>query len=368
MFVYHYVSFSKNGNSAKYNDQDVFMSQLKYVISRIRRLNIRRMLSKAAEIRNKTGRPRLFILMDMVWCGFRYQAGYMDYALFEMYNMNHRQRSTVLTRGKNNRYVAALNNKNGWPFFENKINFLKTFSNYIGRRWIDLSTCSPEAFMEFVNELGRFIAKPYNGTHGDGVELIAAPPADDPGAFADLYERLKSDGLTLCEEVITQHDDLNAIYNGSVNTIRAVSIVSRGEAHVVAACLRIGNGGKIVDNFNNGGMVVPIDVNNGQINLPAVDKAGNVYETHPVSGTSIIGARIPFWQDCLSLIKAAAQVIPIVRYVGWDIAVTPAGPIIVEGNQFPGHDIYGLPPHAPDKIGILPAFEAVVPLKSLNRI
>lgn len=344
------------------------MSQIKYLLSRIRRLNIRQMLSKAAEIKRKTGRPRLFILIDMVWCGFRYQAGYMDYALFEMYGMNHMQRASVLTRGKNNRYVSALNNKNGWPYFENKINFLKTFSNYIGRRWIDLNTCSPEAFADFANELGRFIAKPQDGTHGDGIELITAPPADEPDAYTNLYERLKASGQTLCEEVIIQHDDLNAIYGGSVNTIRTVSIISRGEAHVVAACLRIGNGGRVVDNFNNGGMVVPVNVEDGRINLPAVDKSGNVYEIHPVSGTPIIGAQIPHWQECLDMVRAAAQVIPIVRYVGWDIAVTPDGPILVEGNQFPGHDIYGLPAHAPDKIGILPAFEAVVPLKTLKRL
>jgi hypothetical protein len=75
------------------------MSQIKYLLQRIGRLNTRQMLRKASEIRLKSGKLRIFILADMIWCGMRYQAGYMDYALFEMYKMNRDQRASILTRG-----------------------------------------------------------------------------------------------------------------------------------------------------------------------------------------------------------------------------------------------------------------------------
>lgn len=332
-------------------------------------MDFRKMLKLSAQISNKTGKLRLFLILDMIWCGIVYQAGYMDYALFEMHAMNHHQRSTVLTRGKNNRYVSTLNNRKGWCFFEDKVLFNKTFSDFIGRSWIDLSSTDFDSFEKFVREHVRFIAKAPEGTHGSQVELISLSHGEDldTDQITSLYDSLRRKGLTLCEEVVGQRKELSVIYPHSVNTIRIVTIVTQEKPHIIAAYFRIGNNGRIVDNFNSGGMVTPVDISDGRITKPAVDKAGNVYEAHPVTGTRIIGAKIPYWQECLETVRKAAVINQDVRYVGWDIAVTPNGPVIIEGNHFPGHDIYCLPAQTPDRVGILPYFEAVIPLKSLKQ-
>ena len=59
------------------------MGKLKFLLARIAGLNWKQMFRKIDEVHEKSGRSKLFIFFDMVWCGLRYQAGYMDYWLFE---------------------------------------------------------------------------------------------------------------------------------------------------------------------------------------------------------------------------------------------------------------------------------------------
>jgi len=325
-------------------------------------MDTKRMRETAKQVAQQAHRPYPVVFCDMVWCGFRYRAGYLDYSLFHFWELNGKQRASVLTRGKNNRYVHALNSREEWSVFDVKPEFHQRFAPYVGRRWLDLAAASAEELEAFGKDLGRFLVKPRDGTHGDGVEIIdAAGVADWSALFISLQEK----GQTLCEEVISQHDGLNAIWPGSINTVRVVTILKDGAAHVVAAYLRVGNGPRPVDNFNNGGMVVPVDRDTGVILCAARDKAGHLYERHPVTGARFEGTQLPLWPDILALVQKAALVVPSIRYVGWDVAVTPTGPVLVEGNQYPGHDIYCLPGQNPSKIGILPVLDAVVPYKSL---
>jgi hypothetical protein len=55
-------------------------------------------------------------------------------------------------------------------------------------------------------------------------------------------------------------------------------------------------------------------------------------EVHPDTGTRFSGLQMPFWKEVLDLCTRAARVTPNLRSVGWDIALTPEGPVIVEGN------------------------------------
>ena len=62
------------------------------------------------------------------------------------------------------------------------------------------------------------------------------------------------------------------------------------------------------------------------------DIHGELYETHPDTGARIADFQLPDMDAVRALITEVALVIPEVRYVGWDIVVTPTGPVLVEGN------------------------------------
>lgn len=61
-------------------------------------------------------------------------------------------------------------------------------------------------------------------------------------------------------------------------------------------------------------------------------------------------------EKALELVQDASKEVVEIRYVGWDVCFTPDGPILVEGNEYPGHDIYQLPEHTPNHLGIWPKF------------
>ena len=62
----------------------------------------------------------------------------------------------------------------------------------------------------------------------------------------------------------------------------------------------------------------------------------NPFIIHPITKEPIKGFKIPYWNDVIKLVKKAGLVVEGVGYVGWDIAITDNGPILIEGNVSPG--------------------------------
>ena len=106
------------------------MKRLKYVISRIFKMDFKNMFKIAKKISKKTKRPRLFILIDMVICGFKYGAGYYDYQEFEFYLLKGKERKTYLTRAKNNQIISTYNDGE-YVFLTNHVK-----SDLIFRSWL----------------------------------------------------------------------------------------------------------------------------------------------------------------------------------------------------------------------------------------
>lgn len=329
---------------------------MKYVLKRIFNMNLKNMFKQIDIVNKRSNKNKILIFFDMVICGFKYQAGYMDYMLFEMYNLNSKQRKTIMTRGKNNKLIKLYNDFNYKDYFLMKDKFDNKFRKYLKRDFLVINENNKNEFNEFIKKNKIFFAKPLDGQCGKKIEKINIDEYKD-----NLFKHLLDNELFLLEEPINQHNDINLLHPNSINTIRMVTVYNKkNKKGEVAVCyFRIGNG-KCVDNFNSGGMVVPIDKKTGTINYPAQDKAGNLYYNHPLTKTPIVNYKIPLFNDAIKLAEELSLIIPEMGVVGWDIAITPDGPVVVEGNEFPGHDIYQLPPHRTNGIGVLPEFEKII--------
>lgn len=332
------------------------MGKISYLFKRIKGMNYRKMFDTIDEINKKTNKNKISIFLDIIYCGLKYQAGYMDYKLYEMYDLTEKQRKTIITRGINNSIVKRYNNPSFTKYFSDKIAFNKKFNKYLLRDWMEVKD-SPENFEEFkkfCQKHHEILVKPLSESCGKGVEIFKTNPQN----LKKIYQNLLETKRYLVEEVAIQCDEISKLHPSSINTIRIVTLNNE----IVAAFLRIGNNNNVVDNFNHGGLVAPINIETGIIDYLAIDKKMNIYEKHPLTNEPILWFKIPKWPRIKRFVIQASKEVPEVGYVGWDVCLGPKDPFLIEGNEFPGHDLYQLPPHRTDGIGLLPRFE-----KAMNK-
>ena len=106
------------------------MSKLGYAVKRAMKMDWKKMRQTADMLHEKTGKSRAWLMQDMLRCALRYNAGYMDYKIAAMYNLNDAQRRTVITRGISNNIVRRMNDKAYWHYFDDKTTFNTLFAPY----------------------------------------------------------------------------------------------------------------------------------------------------------------------------------------------------------------------------------------------
>jgi hypothetical protein len=155
----------------------------------------------------------------------------------------------------------------------------------------------------------------------------------------DVHYRMRTYQLDLPGYVLQarlkQHPFLNAIAPYTTNTVRVVTFLDAdNEVHVHFSIVRVGRQGSTADNWDRGGISIAVDPATGVLGRGVLKpKYGSQrVETHPDTGVRFAGLQMPFWKKVLDLCSRAARVTPNLRSVGWDVALTPDGPVIVEGN------------------------------------
>lgn len=304
--------------------------------------------------------PRLFF--DMLWCAARYGAGYHDYVMFHFYELDRARRDTYVTRLKNKRLVTLVNDPAAAENYDRKTLFYPIFKEYLGRDYRIVSELDPEKLAEFIKDKQTVFAKPDVGESGKGIERLKV---SDFASAEEMLKYLKEKNMGLVEEELIQHPDMKRLYPGSANTMRVVTLLTGGpgswQAHCVYAVVKMGAGGKAVDNLENGGLFCPIDRRTGCICGVGHRSDLTTLTHHPDTGIELMGYKLPYVEEAIDLCKRAALVDPRMRYLGWDVCITPTGPVIVEGNDYPGYDFWQQPEHTPDRIGLWPTYQRLIP-------
>ena len=297
--------------------------RLKLFFARVGSMSLKRMWMYVCQINEKSKMPKLFIVLDMLWCIVHYGIGYLEYHVFGFAYIHGKRRKTFMTMSRSLELVRQANSKELNYLFDDKIEFNKLFNEYIGRAWLDLRKASQAEFEKFVKSRDIIFVKEVNSFGGLGADCINVAQYSNLQEFHDILVAHKQ---LVVEDCIKQHSEMNLLCASSVNTIRIVTLAVNNDVHVVYSLVRIGNGSKHVDNISSGGMYSPVN-EKGIIYKPAFcDKTGLYYEIHPVTKTKLVGFQIPYYAEAIAMVKQASLKVPQIRYVGWDVAICEKRP------------------------------------------
>lgn len=184
------------------------------------------------------------------------------------------------------------------------------------------------AMIELLFNAKEFVIKPSLDTMGgDNIRFIKNK--DKPQIEKELDELPGKD--IIFQEVVRQHEELNRIHKDSVNTLRIMTLLFKGEVHVVQSILRMGVGSARVDNALAGGIYCGI-APDGSLKKPAYDFYGKRYDRHP-QGFEFDGFVIPGYQAACEMVVREAEKMANFRLISWDIAINEkAEPVLVEAN------------------------------------
>jgi len=191
-----------------------------------------------------------------------------------------------------------------------------------------------------VDPAGReLVAKPADGEGGDGVAMLGAF-ADAADLAARLPAAVKAlGGVTVIQPRIGVHPRLRDLALNALPTVRVVTILDEaGAPEVVSATFRFASDPAAqVDNMKAGGLIAAVDLDGGTLGLACRGYGGSDHAAHPVTGAEIVGQALPDWPAVKALaVRAHAEAFADYALIGWDIAMTPDGPLLIEGNGKPG--------------------------------
>lgn len=195
----------------------------------------------------------------------------------------------------------------------------------------------------------EYVLKPVEGCHGKGVLTFTHPASDGQerteALIANHCIAHTNFSRWLVEERLFNHDEMLLLSPAkALQTLRVVTFVDReGQPCIIAAQWRLANTKAFVDNFcygTNSGLLCEVDMDTGEIKVAYKGKnypfefGLDLTDKHMETGKLLVGERLPLWEDVVQLVKRAALAFLPTRTIGWDVAITETGPVLIEGNRF----------------------------------
>jgi hypothetical protein len=186
---------------------------------------------------------------------------------------------------------------------------------------------------------GPLAMKPADGEGGGGFRLLDWA-GGDVAAFSHFLSGQPGLGRGdwVIQLKVAPHPALRDIALSALPTARMTTIRDEaGAPELVTSVLRFPSVEHVfIDNIKAGGLMAPVDPDTGRLGAACRGKQAGEVDRHPVTGAEVAGLQLPDWNSAKELVlRAHREAFPEYSMVGWDIALTPDGPVLIEGNGKP---------------------------------
>jgi len=256
----------------------------------------------------------------------------------EYYNLNFVKRTlnnqrTYITTGSNLNAYSKLNDKSCNHIYINKDEFNKKYSEFVARDWIKLSQ-SREQIYSFFKRHEDVIIKQRDGDSGKGIAIVHG---SNKLAVSEIDNLIRGNESGIAEELLHNHPKLNELNASSLNTMRIITVRNGEKMDILFAGIRFGKKGSEIDNISMGGRIAPIDTVSGKICGCSHTKKTATADNE--ENKDYIGFQIPMWDELNAYLYKLTSVVPEMRYMAWDIAITEKGFATIEGNHSSGNTV-----------------------------
>lgn len=210
------------------------------------------------------------------------------------------------------------------------------------------SRLDPEASYQALPR--HFIVKDRQGAYGSGFRSFekldghfhSQGESLTVSSLKTYFESENTPRLIVQERVFDTRKLSDLSGTNSLQTLRLVTHLSKdGEITLLYFVLKLLANGNEADNFSagqSGNLIAYGDPRSGTLEAAVIGQAERLglrtIDRHPDTGVFLEGFRVPHWERAIALVSSAHHSIEGLTAIGWDVALTDRGPLILEGNAW----------------------------------
>ena len=240
---------------------------------------------------------------------------------YHLWLKTHEEKKTYLSQMKQMVYDAYSNRMEDMHYLEDKFEAYELLKPYYKREIIKIMSKEDfSKFSDFVSRHRQFVLKPLSLHDTYGIKKVDISTSSKPleEIFLSIINPGKefvgdytTDGYghvgAVLEEIVEQDSEFGKMSPKSLNVIRIGTLRAKGKIHLLGAYTKIGITDDLIVGESRDAIMAGVNLQTGVIELLEM------------------------------LNEVATNMISTINYIGWDVAYTPKGWVIIEGNFFGQH-------------------------------